>query len=335
VISNNGRSNAKKKEEHQEQLLDICKTWDKIFIHAHKTLQEKNKQQSMYFRAIVGSYLLDLKKKTYCILEKYVYDIAMHHIDRLQLSNRTDIFIQFWLKSGDLCKTTPLHQDWHMYGCDNTENNQCISTITYLTDNIRPTLFTDITIDDKENATFDTFNKIALLFPRTFNHVSFLGTKYFHGHYDVFPEEQDTSRGILAVKIWIGLQPKLLPFEPELFSLESTYEKDVPLLQFIDNTKETHIQLPDNRYIHSDFFHDVIFSGSKKACYPFGTIIQNNGYNKYDLFYIEKGPDIYIPEPTELFNFPFLLLLVLCILCILVCYSSIQIKVDDVVKGSF
>lgn len=43
-------------------------------------------------------YLLNFKKEQFNLIEKYVYDIAIFHLQRLNIVLNDEIFIEFWFK---------------------------------------------------------------------------------------------------------------------------------------------------------------------------------------------------------------------------------------------
>jgi hypothetical protein len=108
-----------------------------------------------------NTFLLDMKKTNYSILEKYVYDIAMFHIKRLQNTENTEnsenhisideikdkYYVEFWVK--DRYKHSTLHVD-----CDENLKKQeleysypLLSSVTYLNDCDIPTVITNIDMD--------------------------------------------------------------------------------------------------------------------------------------------------------------------------------------------
>jgi hypothetical protein len=118
--------------------MDDILTWKiKEFIFEKDLFSEINEMNNK-------TYLLDLNKNKYSILEKYVYDIACFHIKRLFFEGsiqidindfKNDYFIEFWCKTK--YTTSSLHVD-----CDENlrkekldYNYPLLSCITYLNDN--------------------------------------------------------------------------------------------------------------------------------------------------------------------------------------------------------
>lgn len=282
-------------------LIESCKHNDDISLIANKKFTHlKDKLPGPFYNSIVSSYLLDKTKTNYCVLEKYVYDIAMFHLTRLGfLFNNNDIHIQFWVKSGKNCKLSELHRDWYTDYDKTDEARAFLSTITYLEDNDIPTLISDVTMNEHKERKFEKMNKVALSFPRAGKHISFLGRDYFHGHYGVFPESEYTNaRYLLVVKLWHGKKPPLRIFDNELFLLENIYDKREPLLNFIDSAPDKHIIST----INEDLFKSLLFSAQIDTCYAFGDNVKRNGYPEVDTFIIEQGE-----EPNYFYIFFFIL----------------------------
>jgi len=270
-------------------LKDCCKHNDDISLIVNEKFAHLNdKLPGPFYNSIVSSYLLNKTKTNYCLLEKYVYDIAMFHLTRLGFTLRDDIHIQFWVKSGKNCKLSELHRDWYTDYDKTDETRAFLSTITYLEDNDIPTLISDVTIDEYKERKFDKMNKVALSFPRAGKHISFLGRDYFHGHYGVFKDSEYTMpRYVLVVKFWHGPKPPLRLFDNELFLLDNIYNKREPLLNFIDNNKDKRI----TSTINEDLFKSLLFSARPDTCYAFGDKVKRNGYPDVDTFIIEHGEE--------------------------------------------
>jgi len=271
-------------------LIESCTHNDEISLIVNKKfLHLKEKLPGPFYNSIVSSYLLDKSKTNYCVLEKYVYDIAVFHLARLGHSfDNDDIHIQFWVKTGKNSKLSELHRDWYIGYENNGEKRAFLSTITYLEDNDIPTLISDVTINEYKERKFDAMNKVALSFPRTGKHISFLGRDYFHGHYGVFPESEYTkSRCVLVVKLWHGQKPPLRTFDNELFLLDNSYDKREPLLNFTDRGPEKHI----TSTINEDLFKSLLFAARPDTCYAFGDKVKRNGYPEVDTFIIEHGEE--------------------------------------------
>jgi len=278
------------RDEDMNILIDSCSHNDDISLIVNKKFHHlKEKLPGPFYNSFICSYLLDKSKTNYCVLEKYVYDIAVFHLARLDHSfDNNDIHVQFWIKSGKHCTLSKLHRDWYTDYENNEQKRAFLSTITYLEDNDIPTLISDVTIKEHTERNFDATKKVALSFPRVGKHISFLGRDYFHGHYGVFPESEYTkSRCVLVVKLWHGQKPPLRTFDNELFLLENLYDKREPLLNFVDRTPIKTL----TSAIQSDLFKSLLFAARPDTCYAFGDKVKTNGYPEADTFIIEHGEE--------------------------------------------
>jgi hypothetical protein len=138
----------------------------------------------------LDSCILDLNKTNYCILEKYVYDIAKFHFSRLNMPfTAEDCAIEFNI-SKDFKKNRPLHYD-HQHTGDlmfDFEGLPFLSSVTYFDDSIYPTVITNM--KNKDYVDFDN-NELFVSFPQPGKHIVFDGGKYFHGSANVFDKQLD------------------------------------------------------------------------------------------------------------------------------------------------
>jgi hypothetical protein len=306
-------------ESEIQTLIESCELSDEISKRYATTFKSNEKMDYMrqpqykpFYNAICGSYLLNMSKPSFSLVEKYVYDIAMFHLNNMGIPMRPDIHVQFWLKTGKICKLTQLHRDWYTdYDEYPGQKKAFLSTITYFNDNDMPTLITDVKIKDRAEEKFDKFKKVGFSFPRKLKHISFLGRDYFHGHYKVFPEtEYSRERYLLVVKLWDGKKPPVRVFNNELFLLENSYSPNETLVRFRSNIEATQIRLEHAQYICPRFFADVMISAKEDACLPFGNEIIKKGYPESDIFIIENDWSFY--------GWSFYLLFIFCVVLIIV-----------------
>lgn len=161
------------------------------------------------------SKLLDFNKQKYSILEKYVYDIALFHLKRLQIIHETDAnmnniiekyYIEFWTKKK--YDTSLLHVDCDEY-LKNKQleyNYPLLSSVTYLNDCKFPTLITNIDMERYMYKEFEKDLSLFFSFPKKNKQITFDG-KYFHGSAVIDDELNplDTSnkdRFIIAINLW-------------------------------------------------------------------------------------------------------------------------------------
>jgi hypothetical protein len=166
-------------------------------------------------------YLLNVDKENYDILEKFVFDTAVFHLNHHtedSSNNINDYFIEFWMKN------TPLLNNIHI-DCDEDEKemNENIvyptkSIITYLNNHLYPTLFTNIDAEKYKYKSFEKENNIKLVFPKQSTQVSFDGSKY-HGEIklnEISDADDEKERLILAINIWKHKPPNIDFYESSI-----------------------------------------------------------------------------------------------------------------------
>jgi GR25 family glycosyltransferase involved in LPS biosynthesis len=119
-----------------------------------------------------GECLLDTNKQLLTILEKYVYDISLFHINSLNMSIN-DFYISFKFINNNI------NNDNFDILYNNFEKNPFMSCITFLEDYSNPILITDITKESYMYKNFES-SKLCLINPTKFLHVAFSGKCYFN-----------------------------------------------------------------------------------------------------------------------------------------------------------
>lgn len=160
-----------------------------------------------------NTFLLDLTRQNYSLIEKIVYDITLFHAERLSIPIGT-LFAEFWWK-------LEADTDCFHYDCDEylkkttgTYIHPLLSTITYFNDHDCPTVITQIDREIYKYKDFDKQNTITISFPRIGKHITF-DSKYYHGISNVFAHSETCNkpRYILAINIW-ERQPECVDWYP-------------------------------------------------------------------------------------------------------------------------
>jgi hypothetical protein len=152
-------------------------------------------------------YLLNTNKKKFNLIEKIVYELAMFHLYRLNINfDPEHYFIEYWTKLEIVNPNQVIVHEYHVDKDENLLTNEKIlkypllSTVTYLNDNIYPTIISNI----KANG-YKTFNKNKLLlsFPKKLKHISFYGNNV-HGVQKIFNTKNNNNiiRKTLMFNIW-------------------------------------------------------------------------------------------------------------------------------------
>lgn len=161
-------------------------------------------------------FLLDINKTNFELIEKVVYDMAMFHFERLNITfDPNEHFIEFWVKNtifknSDNCANNI--NSFH-YDCDENEkklNNKqfkpLLSCVNYFNDNEFPLLLTEIDLEEYKFKKFENKNSIQIIFPKKNKQFTFDGTKY-HGVIDIFNKlnhhtDTEYERYMLAINLW-------------------------------------------------------------------------------------------------------------------------------------
>jgi hypothetical protein len=177
------------------------------------------------------SQLLDTTKSEFTIVEKFVFDMAMFHLKRLNIQyDSKKYFIEFWWKNENAhaklqkSQNNEIHgfhsdKDEHLYKTNNQLIHPFLSTVTYLNNSIFPTIITsspEKNFNDKKHIVLD--KGITLSFPKTMKHICF-SPENIHGVYNVFSninknmdsetetETQLKTRTTLMFNIWDNYAP--------------------------------------------------------------------------------------------------------------------------------
>jgi hypothetical protein len=248
-----------------------------------------------YLDTLNTSFFLDTTCEKYSFVEKIIYDVALFHINRLQLDIKNK-HVSFWSKSREYMFDY-LHM--HIDHCDYESeifNRQfktpIFTSLLYFNDNNCPTLLTDVTLNMKQSNNFmnDKNTKLGFSFPRQFKNITFDSGNYYHGESYLYDYKQ-TSRKVIVIAVWDEInKPYYIPyFKSDLFyyhwfsrrkiNIEkennTTYYKSIPLMSFenTDNNIIT-IKIHDKQLITNDFFHDVLVKKDKKSLYKFKEILE-------------------------------------------------------------
>jgi hypothetical protein len=239
-------------------------------------------------------YLLNTDQSNFDLLEKYIYDIAMFHFERLNIKYNKNInYIEFWYKN-----KVNLDNNFH-FVCDEYEkkkNNNYIypllSNIIYLNDNIYPTIITNIDLEKYKYKEFDNENDITIIFPKKNKHISFDGSN-INGTYALFEENrEDVPRHLLSINLW-----NKKPTNVEYYNSnekEKLYNKQTLLINIDTETNcdfKKNIMVKD--ILNYNFFENLLYKNINQH------LIFLDLLNKY---YIEGVYFLKIEEKKDEFN---------------------------------
>jgi hypothetical protein len=223
---------------------------------------------------ISDSYILNTDKNDFNIIEKFIYELSMFHIKRLDKEwNNKKYFIEFWWKNDIVTNNLFIHR----FHIDKDEfvfkkNNQMIcpilSTVTYLNNSNCPTVIYNGKIRNIDNTKVED---LILSFPMEFKHICFDGSMP-HGAIQLFNQElnsENNTRKTLMFNIWEDHRPMNVEFaELKDFSQDinnTFYNKDDELFTLND--------FDENNYIKNIVIQPNVLRNFVKNC----------AYNKLDL----------------------------------------------------
>ena len=189
---------------------------------------------------INNTYLLDARKNEMTVVEKFVYDIIIFHLNRLRkTASNKPYYAEFWWKRKHVSNDDDVIHNYHFDKDEQTVGdmvNPMLSTVTYLTTSHSPTIITNITERNEEDYAF----------PRKAKHICFDG-KLKHGSSRVFDKQvlpPTEERTLLMINIWEGHAPINVPlFGSQEPTNELVYTKDIPAVLLRDTATVKHITL--------------------------------------------------------------------------------------------
>lgn len=229
--------------------------------------------------------LLDLTKTKYSKIEKYVYDIAIYHFNKLNININSNYFVEFWIKSK--FDTHKLHVD-----CDenlkniNLEYNYpLLSCITYFNETKTPTIITNINMNKYMYKKFDNEKSIFFSFPKKNKQITFDG-KYFHGS-TILNEEYNIyeDRYILAINLWDKKPNNIDYFMPDN-KAEEMYNNNITLLDINESEEEIKPILVDNKILNYKLFENILYKKQKNVFFFLKDLVSSelDKFNNFKLY---------------------------------------------------
>ena len=149
-----------------------------------------------YSEILKKSYLLDLNKEHFDILEKYIYETVEYHCQHNNIILTNELFVEFYFENED--NNTSLSKNHKK-----TENNvyvyPLINCITYLNEKINPILLTNIDIEKYIYKDFSFEKQILLLYPKINTQIIVDSSKFYKGFNKY---NFDNSELKLMVNVW-------------------------------------------------------------------------------------------------------------------------------------
>jgi hypothetical protein len=242
-------------------------------------------------------YLLNFKKEQFNLIEKYVYDIAVFHLKRLNIDLNDEIFIEFWFKSKIIDSFDKIYgiNNFHV-DCDEEEKSKhnkiihpILSCVTYGSDSLQPTIITDVNYDDYKFKNFENKEMIQVIFPEKNKHITFDGS-YMHGAGNIFDIDHikltdinyEKERIMLAINLWKHRPLNIKYFVPDTNDILYNFDKSEFIIEINANTDFYEIT---NKEIFTYDFYENLFYNKENISWPdelitsFKELITKNTHN--------------------------------------------------------
>lgn len=192
-----------------------------------------------------GDFILDTSKDRFNVIEKFVYDITMFHLNRLGKSTNSNkkYYSEFWWRTSNVEKDKIIIHNFH-YDKDEKEFfnsgkliHPLLSTVTYFDSSMVPTIIISET------------NKIVLSFPVENKHLTF-NSECYHGVVKVFNNiTENTLRKTFMINIWEEHIPKDIVYfkEGDVDKIsDQLFDKEKSIINLIRDININNINLsPD------------------------------------------------------------------------------------------
>ena len=242
------------------------------------------------------NHLLDLTKAKYTLIEKFVYDTAMFHFKRLNITNTDGYYVEFWFKPKSR------NQSKLRVDCDEALKNEFVykypllSSITYLNDNVEtPTIITGIDMDCYKYKKFEKQKEIILSMPVSNKQITFDG-HFFHGNValtDNYDDEKE--RYIIAINLW-----NVQPTDVSYYSMDDEHiDRDECVVSISACNNICNISV-SSEIINYSFFNDILYNNRTDTCYKLKQFIDSNVSDDIHTFKITIDETIKRDELTSI-----------------------------------
>ena len=244
------------------------------------------------------SHLLDLNKDDYTLIEKITYDIAMFHLNRLNITNTCNYHIEFY------CKTKTDNNDENNLFINTDENmkKNCLyyypllTCITYFYDNINnATLISNIDVTNFKYKKFENQQNVTMSLPTLNKHVAFDGN-YYHGNVALNGKNLVDERYELHVNIW-DKQPSNTDYYKPIANNNIIASKP-SMLVFNPVIDISNVKVSED-IINYKLFDDLLYEKDKTCCYVFSDYISSLNDN---IFRFELDLDLKRNETIDGFK---------------------------------
>jgi hypothetical protein len=232
------------------------------------------------------TYLLDALKNEFCLIEKYVYDIAYFHLKNMGFDINKN-YIVFELKntikfseSNNISIDINNNKFQSIYNDnkndenknDNNNNkikycNVLLSCESYFNQSNYSTIITEIDLENYKYKEFDKKNKIQFFFPEEYKHITFEGNR-FHGVLNIFDEPIDNEFLSITINLLDDKPSNINYFNNNIKEHSKIYFKE----QSIINIKNNNINLKkinkEGHLFDYKFYENIFYSNKGKINLP-------------------------------------------------------------------
>ena len=241
-----------------------------------------------------NTMLLDLTKPAYSLIEKYVYDSAMFHFARLNISDMENHFVEFWCKSRFDTHALHLDCDEKLKKTSGKYEYPLLSCVTYFNDVPNsPTIITNVDLECYKYKEFEEQTEIVLSIPIRNKQITFDG-HFYHGSTmlsevdtgadaDRSDEHESDGRYILVINLWNKKPIDVEYYVPNEHRIDMTsdaagsgtmFQNDVRLINISATDSKIGSINVSNDIINYNLFNDILYNKKKEACHVFNEIIQ-------------------------------------------------------------
>jgi GR25 family glycosyltransferase involved in LPS biosynthesis len=200
--------------------------------------------------SIDKEYLLDITKKDYTIIEKYIYDISLFNIKLID-KNIEDFYITF-----DYIKNI------NSYNKFENSNFPILSSITFLENCDNPIIISDIDIDNYKYKNFNN-NKSLIMIPNKFTHIIFKG-KYYYNNYN-------REKKAFIINIWKK--------EDNLnFKKYNNNEYNIHNKETVNYTFKELNHLPNQLYTENNIYENILYKNEDYKIHFMNMIEKKDNY---------------------------------------------------------
>jgi hypothetical protein len=251
--------------------------------------------------SLTTPHILDTNQTMLSLIEKFVYDAAMHQLNSINRNTNNKVYIEFLIKhtitSTDNKKARGLY-DFRVDKYEQLYNKyrKCarpiLSNITYLSNSLFPLALTDIDEETYKYKEFTDNNTLNLIFPIKNKSVTFNGSMC-HRVIDQFKQRNvdnlENVQNFIAINIW-----EICPLDIPIYTstTDDLYQKDIPIFSFKKDNAE-YVTIYDSKTtITYDFFNELLYNDALNLNKNTLTIMRDKLYKNITNFKLVNRSDM-------------------------------------------